>query len=144
MPSSSEHFADDEGLSRRDALRDEILLRVLAARLAGASRGKGDPSTVARIAVFDPFSGASGDMLLGALVDAGASIDGVQASLDTLGIDGLCLASGPAASGAIQGTRVRVDAPEQTQSRQWRDIRSLIELAPLEAAVRDASLAVFA
>jgi uncharacterized protein (TIGR00299 family) protein len=98
---------------------------------------------VARIAVFDPFSGASGDMLLGALVDAGAPIDAMQASLDRLGIEGLRLIAEPAESGAIQGTRVRVDAPEQTQSREWRGIRSLIELAPLEAAVRDASLRVF-
>ncbi len=99
---------------------------------------------MARIAIFDPFSGASGDMLLGALVDAGASLDSIQASLDRLSIEGLRLTAEPVGAGAILGTRVRVDAPDQPHSRDWRAIRSLLELAPLEPAVRDASLAVFA
>jgi pyridinium-3,5-bisthiocarboxylic acid mononucleotide nickel chelatase len=83
-------------------------------------------------------------MLLGALVDAGAPLDSIQASLDRLALEGLRLTAESAGSGAIQGTRVRVDAPEQSQSRDWRAIRSLLTAAPLEPAVRDASLAVFA
>lgn len=83
-------------------------------------------------------------MLLGALVDAGAPLDALQASLDWLHIEDLRLIAEPASSGAIQGTRVRVDAPEQSRSRDWRAIRALLETAPLEPAVRDASLAVFA
>ena len=37
-----------------------------------------------RIAYFDCFSGASGDMILGALVDAGLSLDAMRAELAKL------------------------------------------------------------
>ena len=35
-----------------------------------------------RVAYVDPFSGASGDMLLGALIDAGASLDEMNRAID--------------------------------------------------------------
>jgi len=42
---------------------------------------------VARIAYFDCFSGASGDMVLGALLDLGLPLDGLRAALGSLAID---------------------------------------------------------
>ena len=39
-----------------------------------------------RVAHFDCFSGASGDMVLGALIDAGVSADAIRAGLDSLGL----------------------------------------------------------
>ena len=40
------------------------------------------------VAYFDCFSGASGDMLLGALLDAGLSLDDLQQDLATLNLRG--------------------------------------------------------
>lgn len=44
-----------------------------------------------RIAYIDPVSGVSGDMLLGALIAAGAALADVRAALASLGIDGWSL-----------------------------------------------------
>ena len=40
-----------------------------------------------RVAYFDPFSGVSGDMVLGALIDAGANVDALRSGLRGLDLD---------------------------------------------------------
>ncbi|MHB1415197.1 MAG: nickel pincer cofactor biosynthesis protein LarC [Chloroflexota bacterium] len=61
------------------------------------------------IAYFDCFSGASGDMILGALVDAGLDLEQLAAALDTLGVHGYALRAERVVSKGITGTRVHVD-----------------------------------
>ncbi|MGB3328607.1 MAG: nickel pincer cofactor biosynthesis protein LarC [Thermomicrobiales bacterium] len=95
------------------------------------------------IAYFDPFSGASGDMILGALVDAGLSFPALAAELGKLGLEGYDLRHEPASQHGIHGTRVVVTATETTLARPWRAIRSLIEDSGLDAPVKAAALAVF-
>jgi uncharacterized protein (TIGR00299 family) protein len=99
---------------------------------------------LARIAVFDPFSGASGDMILGALVDAGVPLASIQNAVSHLGIEGVRITSQPASAGAVRGTRVLVDPVAEQPSRDWRTIRLLLEKSPLASPIRDAALAVFA
>ena len=98
---------------------------------------------MSRIAVFDPFSGASGDMILGALVDAGVPFASIRDAVSRLGIEGVHITSEPATSGAVRGTRVVVEAAVQQPSRDWRTIRGLLEESALAPAVRDAALNVF-
>ena len=98
---------------------------------------------MSRIAVFDPFSGASGDMILGALVDAGAPLASIEEAVSRLGLGGVRITSQPAASGAILGTRVVVESSDQQPSRNWRTIRRLLQGSALTPPVRDAALAVF-
>jgi uncharacterized protein (TIGR00299 family) protein len=97
-----------------------------------------------RIAVFDPFSGASGDMILGALVDAGVPLASIQDAVARLGIEGVRVTSQPASSGAVRGTRVRVEATGEQPPRDWQTIRLLLEESSLAPAIREAALAVFA
>ncbi len=99
---------------------------------------------MARTVLFDPFSGASGDMILGALVDVGAPLAAIQDAVARLGIAGIRISASPVKSGAIRGTRVRVEAASDQPSRDWSTIRGLIERSTLAPAVRDAALAVFA
>ncbi len=99
---------------------------------------------MARIAVFDPFSGASGDMILGALVDSGVPLASIEEVIALLGIEGVRISSSPAASGAIRGTRVEVASDGEQPSRDWRSIRALLEQSTLQPPVRDAASAVFA
>ena len=96
-----------------------------------------------KIAYFDPFSGASGDMILGALVDAGLPFAALAAELGKLGLDGYDLRQEPASQHGIHGTRVVVQARERTLARSWATIRTLIEGSELDAPVKAASLAAF-
>src|SRR5215212_6261378 len=104
----------------------------------------GEASILSRIAVFDPFSGASGDMILGALVDAGAPLASIQHAVSRLGIEGVRITSQPARSGAVGGTRVLVEPVGDQSSRDWRTIRLLLGESELASPVRDAALTVFA
>lgn len=109
-----------------------------------ARRVHSEGSPLARIAVFDPFSGASGDMILGALVDAGVPLTTIQDTVSRLGIDGVRVMSQPARSGAVHGTRVLVEPVGEHPSRDWRTIRLLLEDSALAPPIRDAALEVFA
>ena len=97
-----------------------------------------------RIVIVDPFSGASGDMILGALVDLGVPLATMQTAVSQLGIEGVRIAASPAASGAVRGTRVEITAAADQPQRDWRSIRELLAGSSLAPAVRDAALAVFA
>lgn len=96
-----------------------------------------------RIAWFDPFSGASGDMVLGALVDAGLSLDELREVLDGLGLPGWELVAEPVEQHGITGSRVRVVVEEDAPARDWAVIRNLLERATLPEPVRTAAMATF-
>jgi uncharacterized protein (TIGR00299 family) protein len=95
-----------------------------------------------KIAVFDPFSGASGDMILGALVDAGAPLADLQRELDRLNLP-VRLRSESINRSAVRGTRVLVETDDDSHSRTWSDIRSLIQASTLGDSIKARSLAIF-
>ena len=109
--------------------------------LGAVRRRKGDSRV--KIAYFDPFSGASGDMILGALVDAGLSFPALAAELGKLGLDGYDLRQESASQHGIHGTRVIVRSTETTLARTWTAIRALIADSELDAPVKAAAVAVF-
>ncbi|HEU0165072.1 MAG TPA: nickel pincer cofactor biosynthesis protein LarC [Thermomicrobiales bacterium] len=96
-----------------------------------------------KIAYFDPFSGASGDMILGALVDAGLPLSRLAAELGKLGVDGYDLSARQTGQHGIHGTRVVVRETEHAHGRTWSDIRALIERSELDAPIRDAAISIF-
>lgn len=97
-----------------------------------------------KIAYFDPFSGASGDMTLGALVDAGLSLERLASELGRLNLRGYRLRAEPASQHGIHGTRVVVELTEETHHhRDWATIRGMIESSDLDAPVMSAALAMF-
>ena len=61
-----------------------------------------------KIAYFDCFSGISGDMILGALVDAGLCLETLIEELDKLKVPGLTLTQERTVRQAIAGTHVKV------------------------------------
>ena len=61
-----------------------------------------------RIAYFDCPSGAAGDMILGALVDAGVPFDALQAHLARLPVRGYCLERREVMKGAFRATKIDV------------------------------------
>jgi len=96
-----------------------------------------------RIAFFDPFSGASGDMILGALLDAGLPLPALRAELGKLDLAGYDLRVESVERHGLRGTRVVVAVAEDGASRDWAAIRSLLQASALDAPVREAALAVF-
>lgn len=98
-----------------------------------------------KIAYLDCFSGISGDMTLGALVDAGAPLDDIAAAVESLGLEGWRLEIDPdGVDPRVGGTRVLVHAEEGHVHRTFRDIRAMIEAAALPAPVAERAVAVFA
>ena len=71
---------------------------------------------MSRVVYFDCASGASGDMLLGAVVDLGLPLDVLRAELGKLGLAGYTLAESRVARSGLAATKVDVviDAPDTT------------------------------
>jgi len=96
-----------------------------------------------RIAYFDCFSGASGDMFIGSLLDAGLSLDRLEQELRKLKVSGVELSAVKGMKGALSGTKFRVDAGEEHVHRHLGDILKIIDQSELSDAVKAKSKAVF-
>jgi pyridinium-3,5-bisthiocarboxylic acid mononucleotide nickel chelatase len=92
---------------------------------------------------IDLFCGASGDMLLGALVDAGVPLEALQSTIDALGLDGLGLEAAKVDELGLSATRVSVRAPETRTHRHLPDIERIIRASRLTDTVKDAAIRVF-
>ena len=82
-----------------------------------------------RVGYFDCFAGASGDMILGALVDAGLPPDALTSELAKLPLAGYRISAQTAQRGAIAGTQVTISLDEADLIpgyRSWRQVRELI------------------
>jgi pyridinium-3,5-bisthiocarboxylic acid mononucleotide nickel chelatase len=96
------------------------------------------------VAWFQCLAGASGDMLLGALLDAGAPLDAVQAAVDAVGTEPIRIETGDAVRQGLAATQAHVRVPPSSVVRTWANIRLLLESADLPEAVRARALDVFA
>ncbi len=96
------------------------------------------------IAWFDCRSGASGDMVLGALVDAGAPLEALQAAVDAVGVEPIELSAQPVQRQGIAATLVHVRTEAAPVVRTWANVRDLLERADLAEPVRARALDVFA
>jgi uncharacterized protein (TIGR00299 family) protein len=96
-----------------------------------------------RIAYFDCFSGISGDMTLGALVDAGLPIDQLRTELGKLNLEGWTIAAERVVCYGIAGTRLHVQTDEQHAHRHLVDIARILDASALDSQVKQRALAVF-
>ena len=97
-----------------------------------------------RILYIDCFSGASGDMLLGALIDAGLALDDLKADLGHLALSDYELAVERRVSHGISATHFTVlDHAQSHPARNLGAVRELVEASGLDAEVIDQSLRVF-
>jgi pyridinium-3,5-bisthiocarboxylic acid mononucleotide nickel chelatase len=84
-----------------------------------------------RHAYFDCFSGISGDMVLGALVDAGADLRAIEAELRKLGLEAWSISATKVKRGEIFATHVKVETSEGHHHRGLSIILQRIENAKL-------------
>jgi len=97
-----------------------------------------------RVAYLDCFSGISGDMLLAALIDAGARTDAIAAEVAKLGVDGWSLRAEAVRRGGIAATRAHVELAEAPQPhRRLPEILRLLEASSLAATDRERAAKVF-
>jgi uncharacterized protein (TIGR00299 family) protein len=92
---------------------------------------------------LDLSAGASGDMLLGALVDAGVPLEVLAGAIAALPVEEIRLDTEPVTRHGLGATRVHVYAPGSRHHRTWPDVRAILAEAELVPAVRDGALAVF-
>ncbi|HYP22015.1 MAG TPA: nickel pincer cofactor biosynthesis protein LarC [Actinomycetota bacterium] len=85
---------------------------------------------------FDCFSGAAGDMILGALIDAGASREAVERALASLPLDGYSFEVGEVTRASLRATKVDVIVTGAQEQRGPREIAQLLDAAPMPAPVR--------
>ena len=97
-----------------------------------------------KIAYFDCFAGASGDMILGALLDAGLALDRLRETLSRLPLAGFSVDVRPVIKQGLSGSQalVRVDRSGRQPHRGLDEIRAIIDASGLDV-VKDRSLAIF-
>ena len=101
---------------------------------------------MSRLVYFDAASGASGDMILGAVVDLGLPLETLRGELGKLGLSGYRLEESRVSRSGLAATKldVRVDIDEpDTAHRHLGDILGLIEASTLDGDVKERSAALF-
>ena len=96
-----------------------------------------------KLAYFDLIAGASGDMLLGALVDAGLPFEDFRLALEGLHLPGYALACAKVNRGAFAATKVDVRTADDAPARHLPEIEAVIASSDLPPAIRDRSLCIF-
>lgn len=94
-------------------------------------------------AYLDCFSGISGDMTLGALVDLGVPIEWLEENLRKLPLPGFELSAASVNKGGIQAIDVRVDVKDAETCRNYAVIKALIENSDLNERVKALSGEMF-
>ena len=96
-----------------------------------------------KIAYFDCFSGISGDMILGALIDAGLDIQDIESELAKLKISGYKLKTQRVVKKGISGTKFIVEIIEQNIERKLKDIVEIVDQSDLSEDIKDLSKKIF-
>jgi pyridinium-3,5-bisthiocarboxylic acid mononucleotide nickel chelatase len=97
---------------------------------------------VTRLGWLDLSCGASGDMLLGALVGAGVDLAVIAGAVGALDLP-VTLAASAVRRAGLAATKVDVAAAPDGTARPWHDVRTRLVAAPLAPGVRDRALAAF-
>jgi pyridinium-3,5-bisthiocarboxylic acid mononucleotide nickel chelatase len=99
---------------------------------------------VTRIAYLDCVGGLAGDMLLAALLDAGAELETLRSVPGALGIDGVEIGVERVERQGIGALQLRIEAPAGDDHRDYAHIRDLVATADLPEPARARSLEAFA
>lgn len=95
-------------------------------------------------AYVDCFSGISGDMFLGALLDAGLPFQHLTDTLAQIDLSGYQIRCQPTTRhSAIQGTQVEIDLAGDPPCRDWRTIHNLLITSDLPAGTKARAIKIF-
>jgi uncharacterized protein (TIGR00299 family) protein len=96
-----------------------------------------------KLAYFDCFSGISGDMTLGALVDAGCPVERLREELSGLPVAGWQLSAEKVWKNGMAATWVQVKTEDQAKHRSLSAILEILEKSKLAARTREQAAAIF-
>ncbi len=96
-----------------------------------------------KVAYFDCFAGISGDMTLGALVDAGLSFAALKSELDKLSVREFTLSKRRVEKHGIAGTKIDVNAREGHVHRHLKDVLEIINSSSISASAKEKAGRVF-
>lgn len=90
---------------------------------------------------LDCGSGASGDLLLGALLDAGVPLEVVAGAVEAVAPEPVRIEAERVTRSGFAATRAHVVVADSVTRRRWRDVRALLE--PLDGNLRDRAVGAF-
>lgn len=96
-----------------------------------------------RIAILDPFSGISGDMFLGALLDVGLEESFVTTLPAVLGLEGVTAQVTKVSRGQIACHKVDFTIPPQPHGRHLKHIKTIVEATPAPDSVKAKAMQAF-
>ena len=96
-----------------------------------------------KIAYFDCFSGISGDMAVGALLDAGLKIETLEKELKKLGLSGYQLEVSKVVKKGISATKFKVKIKEEGVERRFKDILTILEKSKLDEEIKKKTKKIF-
>jgi len=96
-----------------------------------------------KIAYFDCFSGISGDMIIGALLDAGLKIEILEKELKKLGLSGYQLKINKVTKKGISAIQFKVKIREKGVERRFKDIISIVKKSGLAKEIKDEVKKIF-
>ena len=96
-----------------------------------------------KIAYFDCFSGISGDMTVGSLLDAGLKIGTLEKELKKLGLTGYQLEVDKVVKKGISATQFKVRIKEEGVERRFKDILTIIEKSKLDEEIKKETKKIF-
>ncbi|MDI1241504.1 MAG: nickel pincer cofactor biosynthesis protein LarC [bacterium] len=92
---------------------------------------------------FDCFAGASGNMVLSALIAAGLDADALKKELTKLGLPEFELTVETVDRSGISSTHVRVVIPDEKNHRHLPEVERIISESELSDGVKESSIAIF-
>ncbi len=97
-----------------------------------------------KTAYFDCFSGISGNMILGALVDLGVDVDDLRSKLAGVSLSDCRISATRVLRQGIEATYVEVDARDAAESRTLDEITQTIQSSDLDPWVKARGCRIFA
>jgi pyridinium-3,5-bisthiocarboxylic acid mononucleotide nickel chelatase len=96
-----------------------------------------------KTAYFDAFSGLSGDMIVGAILDCGADFGELERAIKSMPIAGYRLSAGRKVVSGISALKFDVEVTEPQPERHLGEIRALIDASPLAASIKRRAISIF-
>jgi len=96
-----------------------------------------------KTAYFDCFAGAAGDMVVGALLNAGLELEALRAALGTMDLAGYAISAEKVRRGGMAGTKFHVEVAEGHHHRGLSDVEAIIDSGDLPGRAAVKAKAVF-